>query len=248
MTLHRVSELLEGESLRDRLRTGALPLRKALDFGLQIARGLGAAHDKGIVHRDLKPDNIFITEDGQAKILDFGLAKLTLPERSSDGQSLTLEVVSDPGTVLGTLGYRAPEQVRGKVADSRSDLFSFGEILYEMLSGKRAFNGDSAADVMSAILHQEPPELAEANRSVSPGLERIVRHCLEKNPVERFQSARDVAFDLEMMSGTSGSSTRLPVQSSTAKVRKLAARLRIGTWRAVLFTGDGDGEDESGVS
>jgi hypothetical protein len=220
-----VSELLEGESLRDRLRGGALPLRKALDFGLQIARGLGAAHDKGIVHRDLKPDNIFLTEDGQAKILDFGLAKLTLPERSSDGQSLTLEVVSDPGTVLGTLGYMAPEQVRGKAADSRSDLFSFGAILYEMLSGKRAFTGDSAADVMSAILHQEPPELAETNRSVSPALERIVRHCLEKNPAERFQSARDVAFDLEMMSGTSGSSTQVPVVDTAARLRKFAPLL-----------------------
>jgi eukaryotic-like serine/threonine-protein kinase len=188
-----VSELLDGATLRERLRTGPLPVRKAIDYAQQIARGLAAAHDKGIVHRDLKPENIFITDDGRVKILDFGLAKLTRPENVADGQTLT-QAGSDPGTVLGTVGYMSPEQVRGKPADARSDLFSFGAVLYEMLSGKRAFHGESPAETMSAIAKEEPAELTETNRNVPPALERIVRHCLEKNPAERFQSVRDVAF------------------------------------------------------
>jgi eukaryotic-like serine/threonine-protein kinase len=196
-----VSELLEGKPLRDRLRDGPLPIRKVIDYALQIARGLAAAHDRGIVHRDLKPDNIFITEDGRVKILDFGLAKLTRPETGIDDQTKTVE--SDPGTVLGTVGYMSPEQVRGKEAEARSDLFSFGTVLYEMISGKRAFKGDSSADILSAILKEEPPDLAAMNRDASPALERIVRHCLEKNPAERFQSAHDLAFDLEALPGSS---------------------------------------------
>jgi serine/threonine protein kinase len=214
-----VSELLEGEILRERLRSGPLAVRKAIDYSQQIARGLAAAHDKGIIHRDLKPENIFVTNDGRAKILDFGLAKLTRSEGTEDGQGLTQTVQSDPGTVLGTVGYMSPEQVRGKPADARSDLFSFGAILYEMLSGKRAFHGESAAETMSAILKEEPPELTETNRNVPPALERIVHHCLEKNPTERFQSARDVAFDLEMVSGTS---------QASARVQPIAFRFR---WR-----------------
>ena len=235
-----VSELLEGETLRERLRDGALSLRKAIDYALQIARGLAAAHDRAIIHRDLKPDNIFLTADGQAKILDFGLAKLTRPD-DGDGQTLTRLVESEAGTVIGTVGYMAPEQVRGKPTDARSDLFSFGAILYEMLSGKRAFSGESSADVMSAILHQEPPELTETNRSVSPALDRIVRHCLEKNPTERFQSARDIAFDLEMVSGTSQSSARVQPPSTAARIRKFAPLLwilaLIATAAIAFFTG-----------
>src|SRR5580704_11128238 len=195
-----VSELLEGETLRDRLREGPLPSRKAIDYARQIASGLAAAHDKGIVHRDLKPENLFITNDGRAKILDFGLAKLTRPEDDASGDAPTQQIATDAGTVMGTVGYMAPEQVRGKPADPRSDIFAFGAILYEMLSGKRAFRGESAVEVMSAILKEDPPDLTETNRNVSPALERIVRHCLEKNPAERFQSARDVAFNLDALS------------------------------------------------
>jgi eukaryotic-like serine/threonine-protein kinase len=212
-----VSELLNGETLRERLRDTPLPIRKTIDYAAQIARGLAAAHEKGIVHRDLKPENIFITEDGRVKILDFGLAKLTRPETSSDGQLLTQGVDSDVGTVLGTVGYMSPEQVRGKPADARSDLFSLGAILYEMLSGKRAFKGESAIDTMSAIVKEEPPELTESNRNIPPALEAVARHCLEKNPSERFQSARDVAFDLEMVSAaSSGSKVMLSQRSKRA--------------------------------
>jgi serine/threonine protein kinase len=203
-----VSELLDGATLRERLRTGPLPIRKVIDYAQQIASGLADAHDKGIIHRDLKPENIFVTNDGRVKILDFGLAKLTRSEGSESGEALTQTVQSDPGTVLGTVGYMSPEQVRGKSADARSDLFGFGAILYEMLSGKRAFHGESPAETMSAILKEEPAELTETNRNVPPALERIVRHCLEKNPQERFQSARDVAFDLEMISGVSQASVQ----------------------------------------
>ena len=198
-----VSELLKGETLRDLLNSGPIPARKAIDYAVQIAHGLAAAHDKGIVHRDLKPENIFVTDDGRAKVLDFGLAKLTRPEAGSDGATLTGVMESDAGTVLGTVGYMSPEQVRAKLVDARSDLFSFGAILYEMLSGKRAFHGESPAETMSAIVKEEPPELSETNATVSPALERIVRHCLEKNPAARFQSAQDLAFNLEALTGTS---------------------------------------------
>jgi serine/threonine protein kinase len=174
-----VSELLEGETVRERLRAGALSTRRAIDYGLQIARGLAAAHDKGIVHRDLKPENLFITADGRVKILDFGLAKLTRPEGTqASAEAPTLQVATDPGLVMGTVGYMSPEQVRGKPADQRSDLFAFGAILYEMISGKRAFHGETPADTMSAILKEDPPELSETARNVPPALERIVRHCL----------------------------------------------------------------------
>src|SRR5579862_3662670 len=195
-----VSELLEGETLRDRLRSGALSSRKAIDFALQMAHGLAAAHEKGIVHRDLKPENLFITHDNRLKILDFGLAKLIHPEENSgSGDAPTVQVATDPGVVMGTVGYMSPEQVRGKSADHRSDIFSFGSILYEMVSGKRAFHGDSPADTMSAILKEDPPELSETGRNIPPALQRIVNHCLEKNPGQRFQSAGDVAFNLESL-------------------------------------------------
>ena len=207
-----VSELLEGETLRLVLSGGKLPQRKVIDYGLQIARGLAAAHEKGIVHRDLKPENLFVLNDGRVKILDFGLAKLTHQEEGSQATNLpTATAGTEPGVVLGTLGYMAPEQVRGKPADARSDIFSFGAILYEMLSGSRAFRGDSAADTMSAILKEDPPDLSVTNQSISPGLERIVRHCLEKTPERRFHSAHDLAFDLESLSAVSAApGTALP--------------------------------------
>src|SRR5579864_464386 len=208
-----VSELLEGESLRERLRSGPLPLRKAVDYATQIALGLAAAHDKGIVHRDLKPENLFITKDGRAKILDFGLAKLT--EHISDAETVVHSDGTTPGMVLGTVGYMSPEQVRGIATDHRADIFTFGAILYEMLSAKRAFRGETTADTMSAILKDDPPELTETNRQVPPALERIVRHCLEKNPDERFQSARDIAFNLEALSSVS--SGPMPVSKESAR-------------------------------
>jgi len=199
-----VTELLEGETLRGALAGGRLSARKAVDYALQIAHGLAAAHEKGIVHRDLKPENLFVTRDGRVKILDFGLAKLTHTEEGSGVTNLpTATAGTEPGVVLGTLGYMSPEQVRGRPADARSDIFSFGAILYEMLSGKRAFHGDSAADTMSAILREDPPELSVTNQNISPGLDRIVRHCLEKNPEQRFHSAHDLAFDLESLSSIS---------------------------------------------
>jgi Tol biopolymer transport system component len=199
-----VQELLEGETLRSALSGGKLSLRRAVDYSLQIVHGLAAAHEKGIVHRDLKPENIFVTNDGRVKILDFGLAKLTQVEDRGQATNLPTEGAgTEPGVVLGTLGYMSPEQVRGKPADARSDIFSFGAILYEMLSGHRAFHGDSAADTMSAILKEDPPDLSVTNQSVPPGLDRIVRHCLEKSPERRFHSAHDIAFDLESLSSIS---------------------------------------------
>jgi hypothetical protein len=204
-----VSELLEGETLRERLRSGSVPVRKTLDYAMQIAHGLAAAHEKGIVHRDLKPENLFVTKDGRVKILDFGLAKLTQADSGSQTSLPTATQGTEAGLVMGTAGYMSPEQVRGMALDARSDIFSFGAILYEMLSGKRAFHGDTPADKMSSILKEDPPDLAETNRNVSPALERIVQHCLEKNPEARFHSASDIAFDLEHLSGLSGSTARV---------------------------------------
>lgn len=223
-----VSELLEGETLRDRLRSGPLPVRKAVDYALQAARGLAAAHDKGIVHRDLKPENLFLTNDGHLKILDFGLAKLVRPEEGSgSAEAATVQAVTEPGLVMGTVGYMSPEQVRGKVADQRSDLFAFGAILYEMISGKRAFHGETAADTMSAILKEDPPELAETARNVPPGLERIVHHCLEKNPSQRFQSARDLAFDLEVLSEVSATPRAASMPSAVQQEIRADSRRKI---------------------
>ena len=204
-----VSELLEGETLRERLRSGAIAVRKTLDYALQIAHGLAAAHEKGIIHRDLKPENLFLTKDGRVKILDFGLAKLTQTRTRRSTRSLpTMTHATEAGVVMGTAGYMSPEQVRGIAVDARSDIFSFGAILYEMISGKRAFHRDTAADTMSAILKEDPADLSETNRNVSPALERIVQHCLEKNPEQRFHSASDIAFDLEHLSGVSGTSSQ----------------------------------------
>jgi serine/threonine protein kinase/Tol biopolymer transport system component len=217
-----VSELLDGENLRDRLRAGPIPSRKALDYAMQMAHGLAAAHEKGIIHRDLKPENLFVTKDGRVKILDFGLAKLTQPDQSGSTAAPTMTHGTDAGSIMGTAGYMSPEQVRGKVLDARSDIFSFGAILYEMLSGKRAFHGDTPADTMSAILKENPPDLSETNRNVSPALERIVQHCLEKNPESRFHSASDIAFDLEHLSGISGVTAKLaPMQASQPRSKTL---------------------------
>jgi TolB-like protein/Tfp pilus assembly protein PilF/predicted Ser/Thr protein kinase len=222
-----VQELLEGETLRSRLAEGPLAVRKAIDYALQIAYGLAAAHEKRIVHRDLKPENLFVTKDGRVKILDFGLAKLTHAQEGSAATNLsTATPGTEPGVVLGTLGYMSPEQVRGKPADHRGDIFSFGAILYEMLSGQRAFHGDSVADTMSAILMKEPPDLSVANRDIPAGLERIVRHCLEKNPAERFYSAHDLAFDLEALSDVSAAASGArTIRSKSARRRRLALGL-----------------------
>jgi len=200
-----VSELLDGEILRHRIQEGKIPGRKALDYAVQIAKGLAAAHEKGIVHRDLKPDNIFVTADGRIKILDFGLAKQNVSgdsEKTASRDSLT-----EQGTVMGTVGYMSPEQVRGNPADSRSDIFSFGAIFYEMLTGTRAFKGNSSVETMHAILREDPPETPTTDGKISPGTDRVMRRCLEKTSNERFQSARDLAFALEGLSGTSRTDT-----------------------------------------
>jgi Tol biopolymer transport system component len=207
-----VMELLDGAELRDRMNEG-IPQRKAIEYAVQIANGLAAAHEKGIVHRDLKPENIFVTRDGRVKILDFGLAKMrAMP---NPAQSATIARATSPGTVVGTSGYMSPEQVRGEEVDHRTDIFAFGAILYEMLSGRRAFEGKSAADTMSAILREDPPDFKDVAR-LSPGLQHIVHHCLEKNREERFQSTRDLAFDLQTLSNTSAP---LPTGEGAAKRR-----------------------------
>ncbi len=215
-THYLVSELLDGESLRQRLLEGALPVRKAMDLGIQIAKGLAAAHEKGIAHRDIKPDNIFLTRDGRAKILDFGLAKQSTAEGS--GENATITAVTDPGMVLGTAGYMSPEQVRGKPADARSDIFSFGAILYEMVAGLRAFHGDSSVEMMNAILKEDPPAITG---NVPPAIDRVIRRCLEKAPEERFQSARDLAFALEALAAPSSSSTREAAIPAQGKRRSI---------------------------
>ncbi len=204
---YAVMELLEGETLRGKLEAGPIPQKQAVDYALQAAKGLSAAHEKGIVHRDLKPENLFVTKDDHLKILDFGLAKRI--EKIAPGEETSASTVSghtEPGTVMGTVGYMSPEQVRGLPIDHRSDIFSFGTILYELLSGNRAFRWDTAADTMAAILMREPPELSGSGRSISPALDHIVRHCLEKSPEQRFQSAKDIAFALSEASGQAMSS------------------------------------------
>jgi serine/threonine protein kinase len=209
-----VSELLEGQTLRQHMEGSSLAQRRAIDYGVQIARGLAAAHEKGVVHRDLKPDNLFVLHDGRVKILDFGLAKLTQEDvfTSALPESQTVDhphTSTTPGQVMGTAGYMSPEQVRAQATDHRTDIFAFGAILYEMLTGKRAFKRDSSVETLNAILKEEPEELQEVIPNLTPGLDRVVRHCLEKNPAQRFQSASDVAFDLESISSQSGTGSRL---------------------------------------
>ncbi len=217
-TRYLVSEFLEGHTLREKLAAGALSRWRIVEYALETARGLAAAHEKGIVHRDLKPDNIFITQDDRVKILDFGLAKQAMEQGAEDGVTVTSPPTT-PGTVMGTAGYMSPEQVRGLAVDHRSDIFSFGAVLYEMAAGKRAFRGDSSVETMNAILKEDVPEISVSGTQVSPGLERIVRRCLEKKPERRFQSASDLAFALEALSGTSSSGAQA-VSGSAPVVRK----------------------------
>jgi eukaryotic-like serine/threonine-protein kinase len=229
-----VSELLEGETLRDRLKTGAMPPRKTVEYAAQMARGLAAAHEKAIVHRDLKPENLFLTRDGRLKILDFGIAKLLGPAIGEQTIAPTIEPGTTPGMVLGTVGYMSPEQVRGLPTDHRTDIFSFGAVVYEMLSGRRAFAGATHADTMSAILSADPPEMIDAAHPVPAMLDRLARRCLEKNPEERFQSARDIAFNLDAISTVSAHGTAgmapLDAPAAPARLRRawVAAALALG--------------------
>ena len=250
-TSYAVTELLEGETLRARLAGGALPARKATDYAAPAARGLAAAHDKGIVHRDLKPENLFVTGDGRVKVLDFGLARQQ-EAGADDTRSPTLARPTDAGTVLGTVGYMSPEQVRGESVDTRSDIFSLGCVLYEMLAGKRAFLRDTAAETMTAILREDPPELAGAGARVSPALERVIRRCLEKKPGERFRSAEDLAFALETVggseSGVSGVTAGPPASIANRRVPLAAGivtALALGAGLGYLARGRGSAAEEA---
>ncbi|MFZ3257784.1 MAG: protein kinase [Candidatus Acidiferrales bacterium] len=240
-THYLVSEYLEGQTLREQMGAGPLPQRKVCEYALQIANGLAAAHDKGIVHRDLKPENIFVSNDERVKILDFGLAKQSRGVAALTGETATVTspAPTTAGTVMGTVGYMSPEQVRGQTVDHRSDIFSLGAILYEMASGKRAFKGDSGVETMNAILKDEPPEIDLLQMKVSPGLERVVRHCLEKSPANRFQSAHDLAFALGALSGTDSTAALQsgPVQGKRLWLRWVGAGLALAivAGAAVLF-------------
>jgi Tol biopolymer transport system component len=226
-THYLVSEFLEGHTLRERMTGASLSQRRIADYALQLANGLAAAHEKGIVHRDLKPENIFITNDERVKILDFGLAKQSVMHAFATGTgasaTITTPQLTAPGTVMGTVGYMSPEQVRGGLVDHRSDIFSFGAILYETISGDRAFKGDSSVETMNAILKEDPPDLDPLQAKVSPAMNRIVRHCLEKNPGNRFQSARDLGFALGALSGTDSSASTAAAAASPAKWWMIAA-------------------------
>jgi serine/threonine protein kinase/Tol biopolymer transport system component len=227
-----VSELLEGQTLRQRLLGGALSVRQIADYSSQIARGLVAAHEKGIIHRDLKPENLFVTHDGRVKILDFGIAKLTAIDKTEDRTSASMTTETRSGSVLGTVAYMSPEQLRGKTVDHRSDLFTFGAIVYEMLIGKRAFSGETEADTMMAVLREEPQELARLRPGLPLTFERMVQHCLEKEPEDRFQSARELVFALSTVSVPSTSHPILALRGSTFRWRRWAP------WAtAVLFLG-----------
>jgi serine/threonine protein kinase len=225
-----VFELLDGVTLRQRMGGGPLPVRKAVDYAIQIADGQAAAHERGIVHRDLKPENLFITKDGRVKVLDFGLAKLrpALDPHAPRGEGPTLSAATGASVVLGTVGYMSPEQVRGDPADHRSDIFAFGAVFHEMLSGKRPFTGDTSAELMTAILKEDPPDLAKPG--VSPGVERVVRRCLEKRPEERFQSARDIGFALEAASQATS------IERPRARLGPIAAALAASALLGGLVT------------
>jgi len=234
-----VTELLDGTSLREALHGGALPPKKATDCGVAIALGLAAAHERGIVHRDIKPENVFLTADGRVKILDFGVAKLTQPEAANAGMTVlpttpAAGMGTAAGVVLGTIGYMSPEQVRGGIADSRSDIFSLGVVLHELLSGHRPFGGQTAADVMSGILKEDPPELPVEERHIPLALARIVTRCLEKNPVARFQSARDLAFALEALTSPTGSTHAVAAGGAVPPRRRVVPLAVAGAATAVL--------------
>jgi eukaryotic-like serine/threonine-protein kinase len=233
-----VSELLEGETLRQRILPSGMPARKVIELAVQLANGLAAAHEQGVVHRDLKPENIFVTRNGRLKILDFGLAKLRRPQTLAETVDGVSVAETSAGQVLGTVGYMSPEQVRGDSADHRSDIFSFGSILYEMLNGQRAFKRNTGAETMTAILNEDPPEFSARAGGVAPALERIVRHCMEKQPGQRFQSAHDIAFDLESVSGISSTTTtpaaaaapKQWIRPAVAALALLAAGVAGGAW------------------
>jgi eukaryotic-like serine/threonine-protein kinase len=212
-----VSELLEGGTLRQVLQRGPAPVRKSIDYAVQIAHGLAAAHEQGIVHRDLKPENISVTKDGRIKILDFGLAKFMPPQPEADGNPPTTTRNTDPGMVMGTAGYMSPEQVRGKAVDHRTDIFAFGAILYEMLTGTRAFHRSTSAETMTAILNDEPPAISQLVQSIPLGLQRVVNRCLEKSPEQRFHSASDLAFALEALS-ESGSTPAVAASGASGQL------------------------------
>ena len=233
-TPYLITELLQGQTLRERLQRGEIPVRKAVEYALQTVRGLAAAHDRGIVHRDLKPENLFLTRDGLVKILDFGLAKLVGPATTGPQSSVETVNVTELGVVLGTVGYMSPEQVRGQTVDHRSDIFSLGAILYEMLSGKRAFQANTAADTMSAILKEEPSPLLDSGRNLPPALGRIVDRCLEKDPAERFQSAHDLAFNLELLNREqSGSGAAVALPTKKGRWRLVAPLIALAILGAV---------------
>src|SRR5258708_7273286 len=235
-----VSELLEGLTLREHVRRGPLPVRKAIDYAIQIAHGLAAAHDKGIVHRDLKPENLFVSKDGRIKILDFGLAKLTQPKVQSATITRTLNQETEPGFIMGTVGYMSPEQVRGEAADHRTDFFAFGTILYEMLSGKRAFQGANSVEVMGLILKDDPPGLADITPSIPLVLQHIVQHCMEKNPEQRFHSASDLEFALAQLSTTSDTHPAAHGVSRTRQARQARwARIALAVIGLALLAGSG---------
>ncbi|MCU1271341.1 MAG: serine/threonine protein kinase [Acidobacteriaceae bacterium] len=237
-----VSEFLEGETLRTVLDRGAMPQRKTINYGVQIAQGLAAAHEKGIVHRDLKPDNIFVTKDARIKILDFGLAKLAQKTNTAIAQADTVTLTSSQtadGVVMGTASYMAPEQVRGQGADPRTDIFAFGALLYEMLSGKRAFCRDTPAETMTAVLKEDPAELSDSGQPVSLALDRIVRRCIEKDPEQRFQSAKDLSFALDAFSGTAQITSAQPAHAATRSKLWMAvvAITLIGVTTVAYFVG-----------
>lgn len=227
-----VSELLEGETLREQIRRGPLAVRKAIDYAVQIARGLAAAHEKGIVHRDLKPENLFVAKDGRLKILDFGLAKLIQPQPGSEHSALTMGGETQPGLVMGTVGYMSPEQVRAQATDHRSDIFALGAILYELLSGNRAFQKPTPPETMTAILNEDPPGISQVVPDLPPALQRVVHRCLEKNPEQRFQSASDLAFALEALSGSEESAhAAIAAKTSTGDGKRW--KVTIGAQRAL---------------
>ncbi len=224
-----VSELLEGQTLRERLLNGPIPRRQAIDYARQIAQGLAAAHEKRIVHRDLKPENLFITKDGRVKILDFGIAKLMTTEFGSEageaGSIANMTTQTRSGSFLGTVAYMCPEQLRGKAVDHRSDIFSFGAIFYEMLTGKRAFAGETHVDTMTSILKEDPPEMIREGQDIPAAFDQVVRHCLEKEPENRFQSARDFAFALSTLADVTTSRQILPFRLETTRFRTWMLRI-----------------------
>src|SRR3989304_5279317 len=246
-----VTELLEGETLRERLRRSAIPWRKAVEIGIEIAEGLSAAHSKGVIHRDLKPETLFITPAGHMKILDFGLARVApgaaIPaELQANTPTMTLD--TRPGTVLGTVNYMSPEQISGRVTDPRTDIFSFGCVLYEMISGRRAFGGDSVAEITTAILRDEPPTLSDSGRIVPVELDRGIMRCHEKKPEQRIQSARDLSFALRDLLSDSVLSKRpatyagrwtrtmlgIQLAVGVVVVAALLLTLNVGGWRERL--------------